>query len=83
MCFSLSREKDPWRDGTTLPLATTKHTFKRDEILSENAPAWDVLEQKVLKFDSYFKEHVDESREENLRIRPCEILYYLEVGRCG
>ncbi|KAL8424944.1 hypothetical protein Efla_007246 [Eimeria flavescens] len=67
-----------WRDGATLPLATTRETYKKDVAPLMNAPAWDVMEQKVLKFSAYFNEHVDESREGNYRTRICEIMYYLE-----
>lgn len=74
------RDKDPWRDGSTLPIATTRDTYKKDIASSVGAPAWDVMEHKVLRFFAYFNEHVDESRLENYRSRPVEILYYLEVG---
>ncbi|CDJ40995.1 hypothetical protein ETH_00005775 [Eimeria tenella] len=72
------RDKDPWRDGSTLPIATTRDTYKKDIASSVGAPAWDVMEHKVLRFFAYFNEHVDESRLENYRSRPVEILYYLE-----
>lgn len=76
---SLKRESDKWRDGRTLPEATTRQTFKKNFLdVSVNAPAWDVMENKVLKFFGYFKEHVDETAEGNHRVRPCEIFYYLE-----
>lgn len=74
------RAKDHWQDGTTLPQPTTRQAYIKDLAGSVNAPAWDVMENRVLKFCGYFKEHVDESREGNNRTRPCEILYYLEVG---
>ena len=41
-------------------------------------PQWLKFDKKVLKFNGYFKEHVTESSYENYRIRPCNILYYLE-----
>ncbi|KAL8453642.1 hypothetical protein Emed_000777 [Eimeria media] len=77
---TLEREKDTWREGATLPLPTTRQTYKMDRVPAVNAPAWDVMEQKILKFNAYFKEHVDESREGNHRTRPCDILYYLELS---
>ncbi|CDJ29919.1 uncharacterized protein EMH_0005080 [Eimeria mitis] len=39
-------EKDPWRDGTTVPVATTRDTYRRDLTTPTNAPAWDVMEHK-------------------------------------
>ncbi|CDJ49762.1 hypothetical protein EBH_0028330 [Eimeria brunetti] len=75
---ALEREKDPWRDGSTIPVATTRETYKKDITTPLSAPAWDIMENKVLRFFSYFNEHVDDSRAENYRSRPCEILYYLE-----
>ena len=75
----LFRGKDTWRDGSTVPVATTRDTYRKDIATPMNAPAWDVMEHKVLRFFSYFNEHVDESIAENYRSRPCEILYYLEV----
>ncbi|CDI75659.1 EF-hand domain-containing protein 1, related [Eimeria praecox] len=75
---ALEREKDPWRNGSTLPVATTRDTYRKDILAPMNAPAWDIMEHKVLRFFSHFNEHVDESRTENYRSRPCEILYYLE-----
>ena len=41
-------------------------------------PQWLKFDKKVLKFYGYFVEHVTESAYENYRIRPCNILYYLE-----
>lgn len=75
------RKEDNWRDGSTLPQATTRELYKKDAAPSVDAPAWDVMEQRILKFYGYFKEHVDESRQENHRVRPCVIIYFLEVRR--
>ncbi len=41
-------------------------------------PQWLKYDKKVLKFNGYFVESVSESAYENYRIRPCNILYYLE-----
>ena len=41
-------------------------------------PQWLKYDKNVLRFEGYFNEHVNESSFENYRIRPCEILYYLE-----
>ena len=41
-------------------------------------PAWVAFDRKVLRFNCYFKEAVNESRLENYRIRNCVLYYYLE-----
>ena len=41
-------------------------------------PAWVAFDRKVLRYYAYFKEGVDESYQENYRIRKCIIYYYLE-----
>ena len=41
-------------------------------------PQWIKYDKNVLKFSGYFQEHVTESSYENYRIRPCNILYYLD-----
>lgn len=41
-------------------------------------PAWVAFDRKVLRFNCFFKESVNESRLENYRIRNCVIYYYLE-----
>ena len=41
-------------------------------------PAWVAFDRKVCRFYAYFKEGVDESYQENYRIRKCIIYYYLE-----
>ena len=41
-------------------------------------PQWLKFDKVVLKFNGYFVENVIESAYENYRIRPCNILYYLE-----
>jgi len=41
-------------------------------------PAWVAFDRKVLRFNCYFKEAVNESRIENFRVRRCVLYYYLE-----
>jgi len=41
-------------------------------------PAWVAFDRKVLRFNCFFKESVNESRLENYRIRSCVLYYYLE-----
>ena len=41
-------------------------------------PAWVAFDRKVLRFNCFFKEAVNESRLENYRIRNCVLYYYLE-----
>jgi len=41
-------------------------------------PAWVAFDRKVLRFNCFFKEAVNESRLENYRIRNCVMYYYLE-----
>jgi len=45
-----------------------------------NAPAWLKHDRQVLRFFAYFQEPVHENPNENLRVRLCHILYYLEDG---
>merc|ERR1719238_1504556 len=40
--------------------------------------AWVAFDRKVLRFNCFFKEAVNESRLENFRIRNCVLYYYLE-----
>ncbi|KAI5063481.1 hypothetical protein GOP47_0022028 [Adiantum capillus-veneris] len=44
------------------------------------APKWLKYDRQVLRFYCYFKESVDERREENFRVRKCTIYFYLEDG---
>ena len=41
-------------------------------------PAWVAFDKQVLAFDAYFQEAVHEKREEQYRVRPCKIYFYLE-----
>lgn len=45
---------------------------------SEFVPAHVALDKKVLRFYGYFKETVNESPQENYRIRLVQIIYFLE-----
>ncbi|KAG8450488.1 hypothetical protein GDO86_002953 [Hymenochirus boettgeri] len=46
--------------------------------VGSEAPSWVAFDKQVLSFDAYFEEEVHQSREENYRIRPCKIYFYLE-----
>ena len=52
------------RPGSGLPLSSI--------------PKWISLDKKVLSYEAYFKEAVEESRLERGRVRKCVIRYYLE-----
>ena len=43
-------------------------------------PSFIKTDKKVLRYESYFLEAVNESDMENFRVRRCNILYYLEDG---
>jgi hypothetical protein len=67
------------------PLDGQKHTPRTSSKLypsnaedGQSVPAWVAFDRQVLRFDGYFREAVHEKREENYRIRKCEILFYLE-----
>ncbi|KAK9862961.1 hypothetical protein WJX84_005590 [Apatococcus fuscideae] len=45
-----------------------------------STPQWVTYDKKVLRFYAFFKEGVDDSPEENFRVRRCHILIYLEDG---
>ena len=55
-------------EGTPAPAATA----------TGHQPSWVEYDRKVLRFYACFKEAVNESRQENYRIRKCIIYYYLE-----
>lgn len=48
------------------------------ELPLSSIPKWISLDQKVLFYEAYFKEAVEESRVERGRVRKCVIKYYLE-----
>nr|CEL67105.1 TPA: CG11048, related [Neospora caninum Liverpool] len=72
------RPKNPWRDGSTLPKATTREHFTWEEAPTLKLPASDLMEHKVLRFFCFFKSHVDEDKTQNIRVRKCHLYYYLE-----
>lgn len=41
-------------------------------------PQWMKYDKRVLRFEGYFNEHVNESAHENYRIRRCTLNYYLD-----
>lgn len=43
-----------------------------------NVPAWVAFDKQVLSFDAFYQEAVNEKREEQYRIRPVKIYFYLE-----
>jgi EF-hand domain-containing protein 1 len=61
---------------------TSDRLKSRDTTLNESypriLPQWIKNDKKVLKFNTYFVEHVVESAYENYRIRKCDIYYYLD-----
>lgn len=68
---------------STLTSSVTSDRLKnRETILNESypriLPQWIKNDKKVLKFFTYFVEHVVESAYENYRIRRCDICYYLD-----
>lgn len=68
---------------STLTSSVTYDRLKnRETTLNESypriLPQWIKNDKRVLKFNSYFVEHVVESAYENYRIRKCDIYYYLD-----
>lgn len=41
-------------------------------------PSWVAFDKQVLCFDGYFQESVVERREEQYRVRPVKVMFYLE-----
>ena len=58
-------------------MPTMPATTQKAEMLPVQ-PAWVAFDRKVLRFNCFFKESVNESRLENYRIRSCVLYYYLE-----
>eukprot|EP00397_Hematodinium_sp_SG-2012_P009519 GEMP01009606.1.p1 GENE.GEMP01009606.1~~GEMP01009606.1.p1 ORF type:complete len:653 (-),score=130.91 GEMP01009606.1:1271-3229(-) len=52
----------------------------RNKFVPHKAPAWLKHDGQVLRFYGYFQESVHESPTENVRVRSCQLLYYLEDG---
>jgi len=46
--------------------------------LPNNPPRWLSLDKQMLSFEAFFKESVDESRQESYRVRRCVLQYFLE-----
>jgi len=68
---------------STLTSSVTSERLKnRETLLNESypriLPQWIKMNKKVLRFNTYFVEHVVESAYENYRIRRCDIYYYLD-----
>ncbi|XP_067948008.1 EF-hand domain-containing family member C2-like [Watersipora subatra] len=65
--------------GVPLPgqdLTPKSSVFPRGE--GANQPAWVAFDKQVLSFNGYFQESVVERREEQYRVRPCIVYFYLE-----
>ena len=60
------------------PVAEEEAKETEGGIPMSKLPAWVAFDRKVCRFYAYFKEGVDESYQENYRIRKCIIYYYLE-----
>ena len=60
------------------PVAEEEAKENEGGIPMSKLPAWVAFDRKVCRFYAYFKEGVDESYQENYRIRKCIIYYYLE-----
>lgn len=41
-------------------------------------PAWIAFDRQVLRFDAFFREAVAERQDEQVRVRKCKVLFYLE-----
>lgn len=57
---------------------STARIVNRDKEPATFVPAFVAFDKMVLRFGAYFKESVVESKEENYRVRRCEIVYFLE-----
>uniref|UniRef100_A0A7S4LEL9 EF-hand domain-containing family member C2 n=1 Tax=Eutreptiella gymnastica TaxID=73025 RepID=A0A7S4LEL9_9EUGL len=58
-------------------LVATQEKISLNDIQQAH-PSWLTLDNKILRFYCYFKESIHESREENARVRRCNLYYYLE-----
>ncbi|VDD74878.1 unnamed protein product [Mesocestoides corti] len=45
---------------------------------NSQVPAWIAFDKQVLCFDAYFQQAIHERRDEQYRVRRCQILFYLE-----
>ncbi|KAI8838822.1 EF-hand domain-containing member C2 [Chytriomyces hyalinus] len=57
---------------------TSIDVYPHTNELGEGLPAWVAFDRKVLRFYAYFQEAVHEKREEQYRVRRCNIYFYLE-----
>ena len=68
--------------STLTSSVTSERVKNRETSLNESypriLPQWIKMDKKVLRFHTYFVEHVVESAYENYRIRRCNIYYYLD-----
>jgi hypothetical protein len=68
--------------STLTSTVTSERLKSREAVLNESypriLPQWIKNDKKVLRFNAYFVEHVNESAFENYRIRKCDIYYYLD-----
>lgn len=68
--------------STLTSTVTSERLRSRETTLNESypriLPQWIKQDKKVLRFNTYFVEHVNESAFENYRIRKCDIFYYLD-----
>jgi hypothetical protein len=82
---NLTEEIDPYTISGLSALTssvTSDRLRTRETTLNESypriLPQWVKHDKKVLKFNCYFNEHINESAFENYRIRKCDIFYYLD-----
>ncbi|ORY50997.1 hypothetical protein BCR33DRAFT_712940 [Rhizoclosmatium globosum] len=57
---------------------TSVDVYPHSNSMGDGVPAWVAFDRKVLRFYAYFQEAVHEKREEQYRIRKCNIYFYLE-----
>ncbi|RKP21178.1 hypothetical protein ROZALSC1DRAFT_27403, partial [Rozella allomycis CSF55] len=58
----------------------TSHLIYKNvaDVNAKAQPSWILFDRQVLRFYAYFQESVNERRDEQFRIRKCQILFYLE-----
>ncbi|KAJ3076360.1 EF-hand domain-containing member C2 [Podochytrium sp. JEL0797] len=61
-----------------LKIHTSVDVYPQSNDLGDGVPAWVAFDRKVLRFYAYFQEAVHEKREEQYRVRRCNIYFYLE-----
>ena len=63
------------------PLSSSRAAFDTSKLATpayDELPAWNVLDEHVLRFFAYGKETIGETNLENYRVQPFKILYYLQ-----